>query len=157
MRFVFAYNKSIYGEVVNDMVMVLTETSATEVAAPGGPHSSDELWLSTTDETAVTGWSMKPEGFCKDDVCVPTPSGGADSFVRRDAINVSAFWDLMGKPAVRSANADVWLLGAGARNCNDALLSLEAPDFTLPDLNGNLHSLTDFRRKRVLLITWASW
>jgi len=27
----------------------------------------------------------------------------------------------------------------------------------LPDFNGKLHSLTDFRRKRVLLITWASW
>ncbi len=100
---------------------------------------------------------MKPEGFCKNDVCVPTPSGRSDSFVQGDAINVSAFWDLMGKPAVRSANADVWLLGASASNRNDALLSLEAPNFTLPDLYGNLHSLTDFRQKRVLLITWASW
>ncbi|HIM38045.1 MAG TPA: hypothetical protein EYM38_08530 [Dehalococcoidia bacterium] len=26
----------------------------------------------------------------------------------------------------------------------------------MPDLDGNLHSLTDFRGKRVLLITWAS-
>ena len=139
------------------MVTVLTETGATEVATADEPHSSDGLWLSITDAAAVTGWSMKPEGFCKDDVCVPTPSGRADSFVRGDAINVSAFWELMGKPAVRSANADVWLLGEGAGNRNDALLSLEAPDFTLPDLNGDLHSLTDFRRTRVLLITWASW
>ncbi len=140
------------------MVTVLTETSATEVSPePGESHSNDELWLSTTDTTAITGWSMKPEGFCKDDVCVPTPSGKADYFVQGDAINVSAFWGLMGKPAVRSANADVWLLGEGASNRNEALLSLEAPDFTLPDLEGNLHSLRDFRPKRVLLITWASW
>ncbi|PYS58122.1 MAG: hypothetical protein DMF74_24460, partial [Acidobacteria bacterium] len=30
-------------------------------------------------------------------------------------------------------------------------------NFTLPDLNGKLHSLADFRGKKVLLVTWASW
>ncbi len=140
------------------MVTVLTETSATELKAGSGvPHSNNELWLSATDTAAITGWSMKPEGFCKDEICVPTPPGKADRFVQRDAINVSAFWDLMGKPAVRSAKADVWLLGEGAGPRNDALLSLQAPNFTLPDLDGNLHSLSDYLGKRVLLITWASW
>ena len=100
---------------------------------------------------------MKPEGFCKDDVCVPTPLGEADRFVRGGAINVSAFWKLMGRPVVRSEAADVWLLSESANLRNDALLSLEAPDFTLPDLDGDLHSLSDFLGKRVLLITWASW
>ena len=140
------------------MVTVLTETSATELAGrPSESHSTDELWLSNSDTAAITGWSMKPEGLCKDDVCVPTPLGRSEGFVRGDNINVSAFWDLMGKPAVRSANADVWLLGEGASTCNNALLSLEAPDFTLNDLDGNLHSLSDFRGKRVLLVTCASW
>ena len=140
------------------MVTVLTETSGIEIAVqPGESHSKDELWLSSVDTAAITGWSMKPEGFCKDDICVPTPSGEADRFVQGDAINVSAFWDLMGKPAVRSANADVWLLGEGASLRNNALLSLEAPDFTLPDLDGKLHSFSDYRGKCVLLITWASW
>ena len=140
------------------MVTVLTATSATEVSPkPGESHPDNELWLGTAITTAITGWSMKPEGFCKDDVCVPTPLGRADNFVQGDAINVSSFWDLMGKPAVRSENADVWLLGESASNRNNALLSLEAPDFTLNDLDGNLHSLSDYRGKRVLLITWASW
>ena len=140
------------------MVTVLTETSATEIAVePGGPHPNVELWLGSADTAAITGWSMKPEGFCKGDICVPTPSGQADRFVQGNAVNVSAFWDLMGKPAVRSADADVWFLGEGASLRNDALLDLEAPDFTLPDLDGKLHSLTGFRGKRVLLITWASW
>ena len=140
------------------MVTVLTETSADEVAgSPGESHSNDELWLSASDTAAIAGWSMKPEGFCKDDMCVPTPLGEADKFVKDDAINVSAFWELMGRPVVRSEAADVWLLGEGANLRNDALVSLEAPDFTLPDFDGNLHSLSDFRGKRVLLITWASW
>ena len=41
--------------------------------------------------------------------------------------------------------------------CRSALDSLEAPDFSLPDLEGNLHSLTDRRGKKVLLVAYASW
>jgi peroxiredoxin len=37
------------------------------------------------------------------------------------------------------------------------MLSLEAPDFTLPDVSGTPHSLSDYRGKKVLLATWASW
>ncbi|TAJ31410.1 MAG: redoxin domain-containing protein, partial [Reyranella sp.] len=35
--------------------------------------------------------------------------------------------------------------------------SLEAPDFTLPDLDGKTHSLAEQRGKKVLLVSWASW
>jgi len=140
------------------MVTVLTETSATDLAvASVGPITNDDLWLSATDTAAITGWAMKPEGFCKGEICVPTPPGRSDRFVQGDSINVSAFWGLLGKPAVRTADADVWLLGEGAGSRNDAMLSLQAPEFTLPDLDGKLHSLSDYRGKRVLLITWASW
>jgi peroxiredoxin len=49
------------------------------------------------------------------------------------------------------------VLGVGAAARSDALRSLEAPDFTLPDLEGRRHSLSDQRGKKVLLVTWASW
>ena len=39
------------------MVTVLTETSATELAAQSGEsHSKDELWISAIDTTKITGW-----------------------------------------------------------------------------------------------------
>ncbi|NDG42002.1 MAG: TlpA family protein disulfide reductase, partial [Betaproteobacteria bacterium] len=38
-----------------------------------------------------------------------------------------------------------------------ALSTLEAPDFELPDLAGQTHRLSDYRGKKVLLATWASW
>ena len=135
------------------MITVLTESGAVQVPGEVG----DALWLSGDDAEQATGWCIKPEGFCRDDVCVPAPAGDEDSYVRGDSVNVSSFWQQMGRPAIASADGDVWFLGAGAEGRNDALLSLEAPDFTLPDFNGKLHSLTDFRRQRVLLITWASW
>ena len=34
---------------------------------------------------------------------------------------------------------------------------IEAPDFTVYDLEGNAHKLSDFRGKPVLLNFWASW
>ena len=33
----------------------------------------------------------------------------------------------------------------------------EAPDFTLPDLEGRQHSLSDYRGRKVFLASWASW
>jgi hypothetical protein len=35
--------------------------------------------------------------------------------------------------------------------------SVEAPDFTLPDLDGRMHSLSDYRGRKVVLFTWASF
>ena len=135
------------------MVAVLTETNETLTSA----DPSDALWLNIQDAEIATRWLMKPQGFCKGDVCVPTPAGKESDYLRDDKVNVSAFWELMGKPAAATEQGEGWFLGEGASSRNDALLSLEAPDFSLPDFNGKLHSLTDFRRKRVLLITWASW
>jgi peroxiredoxin len=49
------------------------------------------------------------------------------------------------------------VLGEGAARRSDALASLQAPDFELPDLDGHLHRLSDCRGRRVFLATWASW
>ena len=107
--------------------------------------------------TTATGWALKTEGFCKDEVCVPVPASKSEGLIADGRVNLSEVWQLMGKPAAVSNDGDVWSLGEAANDRNEAMLSLEAPDFSLPDFNGKLHSLTDFRRKRVLLITWASW
>ncbi|MGI9659669.1 MAG: peroxiredoxin family protein [Gaiellaceae bacterium] len=32
-----------------------------------------------------------------------------------------------------------------------------APDFALPDLDGVEHRLSDFRGRKVILLSWASW
>ena len=135
------------------MATVLSETGETGVAAEAGAA----LWLSDQETKRATGWTMKPEGFCCGDLCVPLPKGRKDEFVREGRINVSGLWAHMGRPTSHSDDGDVWVLGEGSSDLNAALDSLQAPDFTLPDFDGQSHSLSDFRDKKVLLITWASW
>ena len=48
-------------------------------------------------------------------------------------------------------------MGAPADERNAALEGLEAPDFTLPDLDGVPRTLSELRGKKVFLATWASW
>ena len=137
------------------MTTVLTELGPVEVAAqPGG---DDELWLSAGDTQIVSGWTMKPEGLCRDDICVPVPVDHSDHYVREGFINLAAFWLRMNNPLARSRNGDSWAFGVGAKTRAASLTSLEAPDFSLPDLDGGVHSLSDYRGKKVFLATWASW
>ena len=135
------------------MVTILNENNVTVLQVAAG----SELWVSQDEMTTATGWALKTEGFCKDEVCVPVPASKSEGLIADGRVNLSEVWQLMGKPAAVSNDGDVWSLGEAANDRNEAMLSLEAPDFSLPDFNGKLHSLTDFRRKRVLLITWASW
>jgi len=58
---------------------------------------------------------------------------------------------------LHDASRKTWMLGESAADRGRRLESLEAPDFTLPDIEGQPHSLSDFRGQKVLLATWASW
>jgi hypothetical protein len=48
-------------------------------------------------------------------------------------------------------------LGVSAADRAAALAALDAPDFTLPDLDGRRHTLSEHRGKKVLLVAYASW
>ena len=126
------------------MATVLTEQGEVTLAATNG------LWLSAEDAERATGWSLKPEGMCRDDLCVPAP-------VHDGRVDLAAFWRRLGQPVVSDAAGDVWVLGAGAEQRNAALAGLVAPDFTLPDLAGVPHTLSALRGNKVFLCTWASW
>jgi hypothetical protein len=125
---------------------------------PSAQGSGDDLWLSLDDLTASTGWALKPQGFCLGDRCIPIPPARKSEFIEADdRFNLAAFARYLGQPVVHDDAAGVWLFGESADARARALRSLEAPDFRLPDLDGNLHALSDFRGKKVLLLSWASW
>jgi hypothetical protein len=137
------------------MTTVLTESG--EFTAAEAESAGDALWLSAGEADAATGWVAKAEGLCRGEVCVPLPPGRELEFVRDARINVAALWRHLGRPVAHSERGHVWALGASARDRAATLQSLEAPDFSLPDASGHSHSLSDYRGKKVLLVTWASW
>ena len=129
------------------MAVVLTDSGEFTIEA------GDGLCVSAANAKMVTGWTLKPEGMCRDELCVPL-TGDA----RRDGkVDIAAFWRTLGNPVVSSRHDDVWVLGIGAESRATALSELEAPDFTLPDLAGVPHTLSALHGKKVFLTTWASW
>lgn len=134
----------VVGEV---MATVLTETGTHEVPGQGG------LVLGAAEAERLTGWTLKPEGMCRGEICVPVPA----ALRHGEAIDVAGFWRHVGQPVARDRDGATWVLGEGAEARRSALAGLEAPDFELPDLDGKLHRLSDYRGQKVLLVTWASW
>jgi hypothetical protein len=133
--------------------------TATEVSPR--PDSPADLWVSPADLLKATGYELKPEGVCKAERCFPIPKGrDADFVLRRDGkawFNLSEFARLLEMPAAVDAKNAVWYFDPRTDEQDRYLKSLIAPDFKLPDVDGKEHSLSDFRGKKVLLITWASW
>ncbi len=98
-----------------------------------------------------TGWSLKPEGACKDDRCVPLPAdGGGDG-----AIDARVLAERLGMPLIHDVASGLWCLGPEADG--RALASARAPELTLPALDGTPFSLSSLRGTKVLLLAWSSW
>ena len=117
------------------------------------------LWLSTDDLHAATGWELKPQGACLGEVCVPIPSGRETDFIRADGrqFNLTALARHLHQPVVHDDQHAVCFFGEAAGARTDARQSPQAPDFTLPDLDGRWHSLSEYRGRKILLVSWASW
>jgi hypothetical protein len=92
-----------------------------------------------------TGWTIKPEGACRGDVCVPLPT----------PFDVRELADRLGMALVHDEAHGLWALGpeAGGR----ALRSAALPDIVLPDRHGDDFALRSLRGTKLFMIAWASW
>lgn len=101
------------------------------------------------------GWELTEEGFCMGPVCYPLLP---DTELVTDAgIDLAGLAALIDRPIALDEAENAAYLGVSARERGQELTLLDAPDFTLPDLAGGLHSLSDHRGKKVLLVAYASW
>ena len=111
----------------------------------------------TVDEhefEARTGWSIKPQGACKAEACVPLPPEASASDGRLDA---SVLASRLGMPLVADDVHGIWALGPETAVTGRALTSAVAPELTLPDADGNPFKLSSLHGQKVLLVAWASW
>jgi hypothetical protein len=105
------------------------------------------------DEFEVgTGWSLKPQGACRGDVCVPLP---ADA-VRGGVVDVEVVAQRLGMPLIEDASAGLLALGPETLS-GHALPSAEAPELVLPDLAGNEFRLSSLRGQKVVIVSWAPY
>jgi len=97
---------------------------------------------------AGTGWEIKPEGACKGDVCVVLEQSGA--FDAQDTA------DRLRMAVVHDAEVGLWAIGPESLG-DRALVTADAPDVVLPDLDGNEFRLASLRGQKVVLVSWAPY
>jgi len=108
------------------------------------------LTLSKKAFAKGTGWDIKPEGACKGDVCIPLPE------THNDVVNVEQVAQAISMPLVHEPDFGLWSLGPESIG-NRALLSAQAAELELPDLDGNQVSLKSLLGQKVLLYAWAPY
>lgn len=119
-------------------------------------EDGDRLWVSADDLEAATEWVLKPVGLCREEACVPLPKDG--SWVDADGrIDLTAFAGRLKRPVVRDEEHSVWAFGDSVGDPLAQTPSVQAPDFTLPDLDGEMHSLSDYLGRKIFLYSWGSY
>jgi hypothetical protein len=112
----------------------------------------DHLSLTPADLHRQTGWEIKPEGACRNDICVPLPGiePGADG-----TLDVRAIAAVLGMPLAADEEHGLWALGPRAGG--HVLAGPAAPEIVLDDFDGNSFDVASLRGRKVLLVAWASW
>ena len=134
--------------------MVVITYGDTEVELDGAEWRGDDVWLPLEGLPSAIGWDVRPEGVCAGEICVPLPPG--QTWWDDESFNVSAFARHIGLAEASDPQRSIVAFEA-PRVRPGGPATLEAPDFTLPDLDGNLHSLSDYRGQKVVLFTWGSF
>jgi len=101
------------------------------------------------------GWELKPEGLCREGACIPVRD--RDALVSDAGLDLATLAQLLDRPLALDAAERCAALGTAHGERAQGMASLDAPDFTLPDVDGRMHSLSDQRGKKVLLVAYASW
>jgi hypothetical protein len=106
----------------------------------------DSLDVTAEQFAAGTGWEIKPEGACKAEVCVPLP-GGFDLLSTAQRLGMAVVADdVVGR----------WAIGPETLG-ERALVSAQAPQLELDDIEGNPFRLSSLRGQKVVLVSWAPY
>jgi len=103
----------------------------------------------------VLGWELGPNGLCRGDICVPV--GAVDDLLVGDRIDVLAVAAAVRQPAAVDLDAGIVAVALPAELRHQALDDLDAPSFTLPDLNEVPRALDEWSGSKKLLVTFSSW
>jgi len=110
-----------------------------------------DLWVRAGDLPRINEFTLKPQGACRADMCIPVPKQ-----LRSGAwFNLSGFAERVHEASLHDSG--VWSFGEIPVVRGSYYNTRVAPDFAVPDRKGRAVHLSDFRGKKVLVVTWASW
>ncbi len=139
--------------------VVVTPTRTVEVDS--ALVNGGELWVTPEDLTKINGLVLKPEGACLGDLCIPLSEDARQKLLSTEGgkgyFNLTAFAAQQGQAVVADVEAKVWSFGVVPPVEQMQLQDATAPDFALANRKGETVRLSDYRGKKVLLLTWASW
>jgi peroxiredoxin len=121
-----------------------------------------DLWVTAKDLERINGLALKPPGvLCLGDVCINLSQKGDNALLRKrdgqDWVNVTGLAQKIRQPFAADPETKTWSFGPIPETRTPFLKSAVAPNFELPDRKGKIIRLSDYRGKKVLLLTWASW
>ena len=111
--------------------------------------------LAPEDLHEALGWELQSSGLCRGDTCVPVRD--MDAVRVGDRLDLSAVADAVRQPIVLDVDAGLAAVALPAGLRRGALVDLDAPPFTLPDLDDEPRSLDDWAGLKRLLVTFSSW
>lgn len=106
------------------------------------------LGITAEEFAAGTGWEVKPEGACKGEICVPLD--------QRRGFDLESTAERLRMALVRDQDSGLWAVGPESLG-DRALVTAEAPELRLPDLDGNEFRLSTLRGQKVVIVSWAPY
>jgi len=110
-----------------------------------------DLWVRAADLPRINEVEVKPQGACRADMCIPIPR----TLKNGEWFNLTGFASRLRQTFLHEAG--VWSFGEIPVVRGDFYRTRNAPDFAVPDRAGKVVHLSDFRGRKVLVVTWASW
>ena len=118
---------------------------------------SDGLLISPEDLSRVNGFTLKPEGACYSDICIPISDKQLVEQGGRQWFDLTAFADLLGQPYVADKETNTWSFAEIPAKRESMMVDAMAPDFEVTDREGKVIRMTDLKGKKALIVTWSSW
>jgi peroxiredoxin len=102
----------------------------------------------------ATSWELKDIGMCNGPVCIPLRGIEVASGDGLDALRLA---EVLRRRVIIDEAAESGALGADPHVRTSGLSDRVAPEVLLPDLDGNVHALSDLRGSKAMLVTFATW
>lgn len=129
------------------------------VDVDGGEHALEQYagHVDAADLAAATGWTLKAEGLCRGEVCVPLLGRSVTAPGDPTRIDLRRWADALGLLVAGDAKLGVVAVAPSAEAHEREVADGRAPALTLPDVDGNPLSFDELSGSKRVLVTWASW